>query len=35
LRRWRRREPATAVQEPELSDADAARLDADLALYDR
>jgi cytochrome c-type biogenesis protein CcmH len=35
LRRWRRREPATAVQEPELSDAEAARLDADLALYDR
>ena len=35
LRRWRRREPVNVVQEPELSDADAARLDADLALYDR
>ena len=36
LRRWRRREPppgeATA---PELSETDAARLDADLALFDR
>jgi len=35
LRRWRRREPADEVRTPELSDDDAARLDADLALFDR
>jgi cytochrome c-type biogenesis protein CcmH len=36
LRRWRRREPdGGAEQTPELSDADAARLDADLAAFDR
>jgi cytochrome c-type biogenesis protein CcmH len=36
LRRWRRREPpAGEAQAPELSDADAERLDADLALFDR
>jgi cytochrome c-type biogenesis protein CcmH len=36
LRRWRRREPDPAdVQAQELSDADAARLDADLATFDR
>jgi cytochrome c-type biogenesis protein CcmH len=35
LRRWRRREPADEVRTPELSDDDAARLDADLALHDR
>jgi cytochrome c-type biogenesis protein CcmH len=36
LRRWRRRGPdAGDAQTPELSDDDAARLDADLALYDR
>jgi cytochrome c-type biogenesis protein CcmH len=36
LRRWRRREPPESdAGEPELSDADAARLDADLALFDR
>jgi cytochrome c-type biogenesis protein CcmH len=41
LRRWRRREPpagtsgAGGSDSPDLSDADAARLDADLALYDR
>ena len=36
LRRWRRREPpAGGAQPPELSDADAERLDADLALFDR
>jgi cytochrome c-type biogenesis protein CcmH len=36
LRRWRRRDPpAGEAQAPELSDADAERLDADLALFDR
>ena len=35
LRRWRRREPPEPPRAPELSDADAARLDADLALFDR
>jgi len=35
LRRWRRREPADEVRTPELSDDEAARLDADLALFDR
>ena len=36
LRRWRRPgPPRLGPQGPELSDADAARLDADLALYDR
>jgi cytochrome c-type biogenesis protein CcmH len=35
LRRWRRRGPADEVRTPELSDEDAARLDADLALFDR
>ena len=36
LRRWRRRESGTGdVQAAELSDADAARLDADLARFDR
>jgi cytochrome c-type biogenesis protein CcmH len=36
LRRWRRREPpAGGAQAPELSADDAARLDADLALFDR
>ena len=36
LRRWRRREPGVAEQAPpELSADDSARLDADLALYDR
>jgi cytochrome c-type biogenesis protein CcmH len=38
LRRWRRREPPAGTGGrglSELSEADAARLDADLALYDR
>jgi cytochrome c-type biogenesis protein CcmH len=38
LRRWRRREPpagTTGPGQPDLSDADAARLDADLAAFDR
>ena len=35
LRRWRRREPPDEVRTPDLSDDDAARLDADLALFDR
>jgi cytochrome c-type biogenesis protein CcmH len=38
LRRWRRREPPAGTPGPaqaDLSDADAARLDADLALFDR
>lgn len=38
LRRWRRRGPQDGMGgplRPELSDADAARLDADLALFDR
>ena len=38
LRRWRRRGPQAGTggpAVPELSDADAARLDADLALFDR
>jgi cytochrome c-type biogenesis protein CcmH len=35
LRRWRRREPADEVRTPELSDDEAARLDADLALFDQ
>jgi cytochrome c-type biogenesis protein CcmH len=38
MRRWRRREPPDGAARPataELSDADAARLDADLALFDR
>jgi cytochrome c-type biogenesis protein CcmH len=38
LRRWRRREPpagAPGPGQPDLSDADAARLDADLAAFDR
>lgn len=36
LRRWRRPGPsATGPQGPDLSAADSARLDADLALYDR
>jgi cytochrome c-type biogenesis protein CcmH len=37
LRRWRRREPPAgpSAAAPDLSEADAARLDADLALFDR
>ena len=35
LRRWRRREPPAGPRTPELSADDAARLDADLALFDR
>jgi cytochrome c-type biogenesis protein CcmH len=35
LRRWRRREPPAPPTTPELDAADAARLDADLALFDR
>jgi cytochrome c-type biogenesis protein CcmH len=36
LRRWRRREPPPGgPKAPDLSAADSARLDADLALYDR
>jgi cytochrome c-type biogenesis protein CcmH len=35
LRRWRRREPPSGPRAPDLSAADSARLDADLALYDR
>jgi membrane protein implicated in regulation of membrane protease activity len=35
LRRWRRRDPPTGPQSPELSDADAQRIDAELALFDR
>ena len=36
LRRWRRPQPATGVPPAaDLSEADAARLDADLALFDR
>jgi cytochrome c-type biogenesis protein CcmH len=36
LRRWRRQQPPPGgPKPPELSDTDSARLDADLALYDR
>jgi cytochrome c-type biogenesis protein CcmH len=35
MRRWRRREPPTRPTTPDLDAADAARLDADLALFDR
>jgi len=35
MRRWRRREPPASSSTPDLDAADAARLDADLALFDR
>jgi cytochrome c-type biogenesis protein CcmH len=35
MRRWGRREPPARPQTPDLDAADAARLDADLALFDR
>ena len=35
MRRWRRREPPAPPSGPDLSDADAERLDAELALFDR